>query len=125
MSWETLPELKITQAQMRFADQAVSIGDQSAQDADSLAFMTRMMVLATLPHSDPGDVPGFGRRNGDFSLTIQPGVNEVNGQYKSIGIPYGGIPRLLMAWITTEAVRTKERKIPVFDTQKPQEIRPS
>ena len=28
-----------------------------------------------------------------------------------VGLPYGSIPRLLIAWMTTEVVRTKERKL--------------
>lgn len=96
---------------MRFVDQAVAIGEESAQEADSLSFMTRLLVLATLPHSNPGDVPGFSRSNGNYSLIIQSGLIEVDGELKNVGIPYGVIPRLLMAWITTEVVRTKERKI--------------
>ena len=29
----------------------------------------------------------------------------------NVGLPYGSIPRLLMAWITTEAVRTKQQEL--------------
>ena len=28
-----------------------------------------------------------------------------------VGLPYGSLPRLLVAWLTTEAVRTREREI--------------
>ena len=74
--------------------------------------MARAMVLATLPHSDPGDVPAWGRRNGKFSLVIQPGYTiDEKGGPRSIGMPYGVIPRLLLCWLTTEAVRTREREI--------------
>ena len=98
---------------MRFADAAVEISDLSAKDADSIAFMTRVLVQATLPHRDPGiEAQGFARKNGYISLIIQPGLVALDdGQTRSIGIPYGALPRLLLAWINTEAVRTKERKI--------------
>lgn len=33
----------------------------------------------------------------------------------SVGLPYGSIPRLLLAWITTEAVRTKSRELVLGD----------
>ena len=77
-----------------------------------LGFMARLLVQATLPHSDPGPVIGWGRRNGNLSMHMQPGVElGADGQFQSIGLPYGSMPRLLLAWITTEAVRTKERDL--------------
>ena len=43
---------------------------------------------------------------------MQPGwVIGPDGQPETIGLPYGSIPRLLLAWVTTEAVRTKERDL--------------
>lgn len=83
-------------------NKALAIEDVSAQDAGSLGFMARAMVQATLPHRK---VEGneFTRVNGNFTLTIQSPSN--------IGLPYGNIPRLLMAWVTTEAVKTKEREL--------------
>jgi len=77
-----------------------------------LGFMARLLVQATLPHSDPGPVMGWGRRNGTLTMHMQPGTEMVpNGEFQSIGLPYGSVPRLLMAWITTDAVRTKERDL--------------
>ena len=70
---------------------------------------TRQLVQATLPHSDPGDVPLWTRRNGNLTLGIQPGVDFKTG--KSYGIPYGSIPRLLVCFITTEATTNKTRRI--------------
>ena len=46
---------------------------------------------------------------GNLALGIQPGFNHATG--KSYGYPYGTIPRLLLAWITTEALRTKSRRL--------------
>jgi hypothetical protein len=65
-------------------------------------FIARGMVLASMPHSKP-ETTYFERKNGSFTLTLQ--ANE------KIGLPYGPIPRLLFAWITTEAVKTKQRKL--------------
>ena len=66
-------------------------------------------MQCTLPHRDPGDVEHWGRRNGHLSLGIQRGWDlKLN---RPIGHPYGVIPRLLLLWITTEAVRTKSRRI--------------
>jgi hypothetical protein len=88
---------------------ALAIGNVEAQEARTLAFSARAMVLATLPYQDPGNVPSFGRENGGYSLSIQPGWDDK--RKVSLGYPYGTIPRLLLAWITTEAAYTKSRTL--------------
>ena len=88
-------------------NQALAIHDESAQDAGSLGFMARAMVQATLPHRK---VEGtyFERRNGAFTLSMLASPK--------IGLPYGSVPRLLLAWVTTEAVKTKERELELGDS---------
>ena len=95
-------------AQRELIEQGVSIFQEtpSAQDA---AFIARELVLASLPHSNPGDRPVWMRRNGDVTLAIQPGINLETG--RSFGYPYGIIPRLLLFWMTTEAIRRKSRRL--------------
>jgi hypothetical protein len=78
-------------------------------DKTESAFMARQLVQATLPHKNPGNVEAWSRRNGDLTLTIRPGWDEK--KEKSIGYPYGTIPRLLLFWVTTEAIRTKNPRI--------------
>jgi hypothetical protein len=73
-------------------------------DPADIAFMARQLIQATLPHSDPGNVEAWERTNGNLSLVIRPGWNRK--KRISIGYPYGVIPRLLLFWITTEALRT-------------------
>ena len=67
-------------------------------DVESLGFLGQALVQTTLPHSDPG-VPYFERSSGAISLSII-----ANPKF---GLPFGTVPRLLLAWICTEAVRTK------------------
>ncbi|MBV8093332.1 MAG: hypothetical protein JOY71_04080 [Acetobacteraceae bacterium] len=76
------------------------------QDA---AFLARQLVQATLPHSNPGDVEIWTRREGTAWLMIRRGYDGDTG--KPYGLPYGSIPRLLLYWIITEAVRTKSRRL--------------
>jgi hypothetical protein len=71
------------------------------------------MVQATLPHKNPGDVPAWSRTNGNYALTIQPGWDTWKKQ--SFGYPYGTIPRLLIFWLTTEALRTGSRHVELGD----------
>ena len=84
---------------MRLVDEALAIEAQEAKDAGALGYMARVMVQATIPHKKvEGHV--FERRNGAFSLALIA--------HPRVGLPYGSYPRLLLAWLTTEAVRTKE-----------------
>jgi hypothetical protein len=90
----------ITHHHLRLIDAAEAI--RLDPDKTEAAFIARQLVQATLPHKNPGDVPLWKRTNGNLTLGIQPGMNVVTG--KSYGYPYGTIPRLLLFWITTEAV---------------------
>lgn len=78
-------------------------------DKIEAAFIARQLVQATLPHKNPGDIPAWRRANGNLTLTIRSGWDTKQG--KAIGYPYGTIPRLLLFWITTEAVRTKNPRL--------------
>lgn len=86
----------------RLISQYLAIEAESAKEAGMLAYMARSLVMATLPHTKPkGHI--FQRINGDFTLTMI-------GNPK-FGLPYGSLPRLLLAWMTTEA---KKKKSPVL-----------
>ena len=92
----------------RFIEAASAVHD--APKSGDVAFMARELVQCTLPHRDPGDVPHWTRRNGDFVLTLtRTQLNESTNQL--VGFPYGSLPRLLLFWLTTEAVRTGSRKL--------------
>lgn len=71
-------------------------------DESEVGYMSRAFILASMPHSKPKE-DVFVRKNGNYTLTMTAPP--------AIGLPYGSIPRLVMAWITTEAVRTKSRTI--------------
>lgn len=94
----------------------ISIAGEIRLDPDKTesAFMARQLVQATLPHKNPGNVPAWSRKNGDLTLTIRPGWD--HKKHKTIGYPYGTIPRLLLFWVTTEAVRTRSRKLELGDS---------
>lgn len=87
--------------------QGLAIEAEEAKDADAIGFIARSMVLATLPHKRV-DGHVFTRINGNFKLTVMA--------LPDYGLPYGSIPRLLLAWLTTEAVRTKERELELGDS---------
>ena len=76
----------------------------SASEADpDLGFMARLMVLCSLPRTNPGNRLQYKRVNGPYKLIMIAG-----GDNK---LPFGNVPRLLMAWLCTEAVRTQSREL--------------
>ena len=81
----------------------------SASEADvDLGFMARTMALCSLPRTNPGNRLQYKRVNGPYTL-----IMTATGDHK---LPYGNLPRLLMAWLSTEAVRTQSREISLGDS---------
>ena len=87
--------------------ESLAIEAEAAKKAGKLGFMARALVQATLPHSKV-DGNEFERTNGAFTLSMLAP--------SSVGLPYGNIPRLLIAWLTTEAVKTRSREIILGET---------
>ena len=84
------------------ADQVNQLGEASEADPD-LGFMARTMALCSLPRTNPGDRKEYVRRNGPYTLVMTSGFDNK--------LPYGNLPRLLVAWVCTEAVRTQSREL--------------
>lgn len=87
---------------------------RSQPDDEDLAYMARELVQCTLPHSDPGQVPFWKRTNGNVTLSIVSDYDPKTGVL--VGYPYGTIPRLLLFWLTTEALRTGSPKLELGKT---------
>lgn len=90
-----------------FISEVLAIEVKEAKEAGALGFMARSLVQATLPHKQASGNE-FTRSNGAFTLSLLAP--------SKIGLPYGSIPRVLLAWLTTEAVKTKEREIILGDS---------
>ena len=66
-------------------------------------FMARMMVLCSLPRTNPGNRKEYNAANGPYTL-----VMTAIGDNK---LPFGNLPRLILAWLCTEVVRTQSREL--------------
>jgi hypothetical protein len=96
----------------KLISEAIAIETQEAKEAGAIGYLARALVNATMPHKNPIKSNIWGRRNGIYSLVIQSGYTiDKNNNFLSIGLPYGIKPRLVMAFISSEAVRTRSRKI--------------
>jgi hypothetical protein len=87
-------------------------------EPSGVEFLARLWCQTSLPYRDPGDtLQAWGRRNGDLSLVVQPGMRmSTDGDPVSIGFPYGTIPRLLLTWLSSEAVRTRSSTLVLGDS---------
>jgi len=92
---------------MRLVEDSLALEAESAKEAGAVGYMARALVQATMPHSKPKET-SFVRENGAFSMAIMA--------HPKVGLPYGSVPRLLVAYLTTEAVRSKSREIELGDT---------
>ena len=96
------------------ARRSFTVADQvnqlvSAREADpDLGFMARLMALCSLPRTNPGNRTQYKRVNGPYKLIMFS-----SGETK---LPFGNLPRLILAWVTTEAVRTQSRVLVLGDS---------
>ncbi|MBS1169998.1 MAG: hypothetical protein H6R01_916 [Burkholderiaceae bacterium] len=77
-----------------------------SKNVEERAFGAKCLVAAALPYRDPKPeqlVNGaWVRQNGDYTLWVQGGP---------LGLPYGTYPRIFVIWLTSEAVRTGNKRI--------------
>lgn len=92
-----------TQQELDLFELSLEIEEKNAKDNNQLGFIATAMIYASLPHSDIGGAV-FKRKNNDIALTI---LNDPD-----IGLPYGKIPRIITAFLCTEAKRKQD---PVID----------
>ena len=103
------PVQAIREATPQAARHCFTVADQvnllvGASEADpDLGFMARMMALCSLPRTNPGNCKEYKRVNGPFALYMT-----ASGGNK---LPFGNLPRLILAWVCTEAVRTGSREL--------------
>ena len=83
-------------------DQVNQLVEAGEADPD-MGFMARMMALCSLPRTNPGTTLQYKRVNGPYKLVMIAGAD--------CKLPFGNLPRLLLAWVSTEAVRTQRREL--------------
>ena len=83
-------------------DQVDQLVEASEEDPD-IGFMARLIALCPLPRTNPGNRKEYARHNGPYSLVMSAGALKQ--------LPYGNLPRLLLPWVCTEAVKTQSREL--------------
>ena len=101
---QPLPQAKHHFTQADQVDQLV----RACEEGPDLGFMVRLMALCSLPRTNPGTRHQYKRVNGPYKLVMIAGADNK--------LPFGNIPRLLLAWVCTEAVRTQSRDLVLGDS---------
>ena len=83
-------------------DQVNQLVGASEADPD-LGFMARLLALCYLPRTNPGTRTQYKRVNGPYTLYMNTTADNK--------LPYGNLPRLILAWVCSEAVRTQSREL--------------
>ena len=88
-------------------DQVAQLVGVSEADPE-LGYIARLLALCSLPRTNPGNRLQYVRRNGPYTLVMSCASTAT--------LPYGPLPRLLLAWVTTEAVRTQSPVLVLEDS---------
>lgn len=76
------------------------------------AFLFSGWAYTALPHRRLADDASWTIRTSQASVTVQPGLHVPEfGDPISVGVPFGSRARLILLYLQTEAVRTKNREI--------------
>lgn len=81
-----------------FAEHFALQQDDARETGIELGFAARCLIPATLPYKRIAGST-YTRKAGDFTLSLVASPDS--------GLPFGRYPRLFIAWLVTEAVRTK------------------
>jgi hypothetical protein len=102
--------------EQRILQSAVEIG---ADDPDSVLYMHTVFCQTSMPYRDPGKETRLWQRSqGAAHLEVEAGraFNPEKGAFVDVGLPYGPKPRLILAHLNAEALRTGSPIIKVEDS---------
>lgn len=121
-----LPLFPLEQAQEQRHVQLIKehTGLDAGDPLQSISYVPSAFVQAVLPYRDPGNTAVWAKGNGKVSMVVTAGSRVVNQEtinekgrvvnssvVVSRGLPYGSLPRLVLSWVATEAITTRQRKI--------------
>ena len=106
--------LDITRPEKKLLEAAVDIYGTPPTGSD-MAFTHAVFCQVGLPRAKV-DGREFMRVSGDAWVNVQAGwLDEGRGPVQQL-VPYGALPRLALAWVSTYSVRNKTREIPIGDS---------
>lgn len=103
--------LRVTPCQEKLFVQGMEIATQSPVSGD-VVFSHSILCQVGLPRKKV-DEREFLRRSGDAWINVQAGMLDEGRGPVYQPLPYGPIPRLALAWVSTYALRHKTREVPI------------
>jgi len=105
---------KKTTRELTLIDKGLEIA-QTRPEGDDVTFMHSILCQIGLPRSK-FDGDRFERKNGSAALEVRSGSIWNGTDLVQQPIPYGPIPRLILAYVSTFAVRERTPEIPFGDS---------
>lgn len=100
--------------EQRFLEAGIKIACEEPEGND-MAFTHAVLCQVGFPRSEYAGRE-FLRRSGDAWVNVQAGVLDEGSGPVYQPVPYGALPRLAMAWISTYAIRHRTREVPIGDS---------
>jgi hypothetical protein len=107
-------QLVMTAPEEKFLDAAVEIETTNPAGND-IQYMHSLMCQVGLPRSKVDGIV-FERKSGGAILLVRAGKIFDGHEMVQQSVPYGAMPRLMLAWMNTYAVRHKTAEVPVGDS---------
>ena len=106
--------LTLTARELKLIETSAKVADERPDD-DDRAYMHSIMCQVGLPRSKV-EGTAFERYSGGAGLLVEAGKLWDGKKFVQQPIPYGSMPRLMLAWMNTYAVRFNTPEIPVGES---------
>lgn len=106
--------LELTARELKLIETSAKVADERPTDEDR-AFMHSIMCQVGLPRSKV-EATTFERYSGGAGLLVEAGKLWDGKKFVQQPIPYGSMPRLMLAWMNTYAVRFNSPEVPVGES---------
>jgi hypothetical protein len=105
----------VSRIKERLIESAVQI---EAEDPDSITYQHTVFCQTGLPYRDPGEIRLWKRSQGAVHLEVEAGraFHPKKAEFVDVGLPFGPKPRLILAYLNGEALRTGSPVIEVEES---------
>jgi hypothetical protein len=102
----------LTRRRMKLVEAGAAIRERPTENPD---YQHTVLTSVYLPLRNPGDQAVWEKQIGSHYLRIESGavLDAVKGAYVNPGLPYGARARLVMIYLTSQAVKTNNPQIEV------------
>ena len=102
---------RLSPTAQKIVDGAVAVRETVPGEED-IAYLHAVLTQVSLPRRKMVE-RFFERRSGNASLRIDAGVIDNGSKFEEQPLPYGPMPRYMLAWFNTFALRNKTQEIPL------------